>query len=123
MVATLTTARLEADQLKALKNAGGALLWRVQVRRGFVQVRGRDVSATAVVGIEFPARDVQLKEQARGPRPGKPGSVSARRGRGVAGKRAIFCSFITPFSLKILNSHKNVIGTAEVALPISTGLL
>jgi hypothetical protein len=28
-------------------------LWRIQVRRGFVHYRGQDVSATAVVGIEF----------------------------------------------------------------------
>ena len=32
--------------------------WRVQVRRGFVDVRGDQVSATAVVGVEFNARDI-----------------------------------------------------------------
>jgi len=36
-----------------LANSREELLWRVQVRRGFVEVRGSQVSATAVVGVEF----------------------------------------------------------------------
>jgi hypothetical protein len=46
----------------------GPILWRVQVRRGFVQVHGKDVSATAVVGVRLdpaaipraPAADARL---------------------------------------------------------------
>jgi hypothetical protein len=34
------------------------LVWRVQVRQGFVNVEGKDVSATTVIGIEFTARDI-----------------------------------------------------------------
>jgi hypothetical protein len=103
MVATLTTAPLDAEQRKALQNATGTLLWRVQVRRGFVQFRGRDVSATAVVGVEFPAQALQLapNDQARRPVPGKPGVAFALRGRGFAGKPVIFCSFAPPFSLEM----------------------
>jgi hypothetical protein len=36
----------------------GALLWRVQLRRGLVSVRGREVSATAVIGVRFTDREV-----------------------------------------------------------------
>jgi hypothetical protein len=33
----------------------GELLWRVHLRRGFVTVGGRDVSASGVIGVAFPA--------------------------------------------------------------------
>lgn len=36
----------------------GPYLWRVQVRRGLVQVGDRELSATAVVGVEFNRADV-----------------------------------------------------------------
>jgi hypothetical protein len=35
----------------------GPLLWRVQVRRGLVGVGGRDVPATAVIGVDFTDKD------------------------------------------------------------------
>lgn len=34
------------------------LLWRVQVRRGLVPFEGKMISATAVVGVDFSARDI-----------------------------------------------------------------
>jgi hypothetical protein len=37
----------------------GPYIWRVQVRRGLVQVGDRELSATAVVGVEFNRSDVQ----------------------------------------------------------------
>jgi hypothetical protein len=37
----------------------GPYLWRFQVRRGLVQVGDRELSATAVVGVEFKRADVQ----------------------------------------------------------------
>jgi hypothetical protein len=36
----------------------GPLVWRIQVRRGFVRVRDREISATAVVGVRFTSADV-----------------------------------------------------------------
>jgi hypothetical protein len=33
--------------------------WRVQVRRGFVRVDGKDVSATMVIGLDFSSRDIE----------------------------------------------------------------
>ncbi len=38
----------------------GKMLWRVQVRRGLVRVKDREVSATAVVGVEFTRDDIQV---------------------------------------------------------------
>ena len=38
------------------------LLWRVQVRRGFVPVDGKQIAATTVIGVEFTARDI-VKER------------------------------------------------------------
>jgi hypothetical protein len=45
----------------------GPLLYRVQLRRGLVAVKGEDVSATCVVGVVFTGKDVKrvvLKEKA-----------------------------------------------------------
>jgi hypothetical protein len=42
----------------ALKKAKGPFLWRVQVRRGLVKVGSKEISATAVVGVEFNKQDV-----------------------------------------------------------------
>jgi hypothetical protein len=50
------------DDVKRIANSQATLLWRVQVRRGFVETRaGNQVSATAVVGVEFSAQDI-IKE-------------------------------------------------------------
>jgi hypothetical protein len=43
----------------ALKNAKGPFVWRIHVRRGLVKVGDKEVSATAVVGVEFNKQDVQ----------------------------------------------------------------
>lgn len=39
------------------------LFWRVHVRRGFVQVNGKDISATCVIGVRFTAKDIQRGAQ------------------------------------------------------------
>jgi hypothetical protein len=36
----------------------GSLLWRVQLRRGLVRFRDKDLSATAVIGVEFTDKDI-----------------------------------------------------------------
>jgi hypothetical protein len=46
------------DLLDQLDRAREPILWRVQVRRGFVRVRGKDVSATAVVGVRLDPKDL-----------------------------------------------------------------
>jgi hypothetical protein len=59
MVAHLITLDKYRAQVRALLQAGPSFVWRVQVRRGFVRVKDADVSATAVIGIGFPARAVE----------------------------------------------------------------
>jgi hypothetical protein len=58
MTAQLTTDPRDRDLVAGLKMSRGPLLWRVQVRRGFIQYKGRQVSTTAVVGVEFAGKDI-----------------------------------------------------------------
>jgi hypothetical protein len=44
--------------LMTLKSYQGPLVWRVQLRRGLVQVGEREVSATSVVGVVFDKKDI-----------------------------------------------------------------
>jgi DNA-directed RNA polymerase subunit RPC12/RpoP len=44
---------------KAREPYHGSLLWRVRVRRGLIQVRGKEYPATAVVGVKFTDKDVK----------------------------------------------------------------
>jgi hypothetical protein len=44
--------------LQTLRSYQGPLVWRVQLRRGLVQVGEREVSATAVVGVVFDKIDI-----------------------------------------------------------------
>ncbi|QDU21216.1 hypothetical protein [Urbifossiella limnaea] len=44
--------------VKAVQGARDTMLWRVQVRRGLVEYRGREVPVTALIGVEFQASDV-----------------------------------------------------------------
>ena len=46
------------ETLRRMKDTG-PFLWRVQVRRGLVKVNDHEVSASAVVGVEFSRSDVQ----------------------------------------------------------------
>jgi hypothetical protein len=71
-VVRLRTDRKYKQLVDRLDRPRGPLLWRVQVRRGFVQVQGKDVSATAVVGVRIdpgavplaPAEDAWLSPSA-----------------------------------------------------------
>jgi hypothetical protein len=47
-----------ADIISAVEAAKSEIEWRVQVRRGPVEYRGREVPVTAVIGVEFTAADV-----------------------------------------------------------------
>jgi hypothetical protein len=46
-----------------LKAYHGPLIWRVQLRRGLVEVRQHDASATAVIGVEFNDSDVKRRRK------------------------------------------------------------
>jgi hypothetical protein len=59
-VLQITTLAKYQKDLKRVLDARARLLWRVQVRRGLVEVRGHDErrSATAVIGVDFARADV-----------------------------------------------------------------
>ncbi|NBR06750.1 MAG: hypothetical protein EBT92_13380 [Planctomycetes bacterium] len=44
---------------QAIFNHQGPMLWRLQVRRGLVQVGAKEIPATAVIGVEFGATDIK----------------------------------------------------------------
>ena len=58
LVRLVTDSRYKAD-VPRLAASQDELVWRVQMRRGFVDVRGSQVSATAVVGVEFNAGAIE----------------------------------------------------------------
>jgi hypothetical protein len=49
----LTTLPRDAGKIRQLTDYRGQVLWRLEVRRGLVQIQEKFVSATAVVGVEF----------------------------------------------------------------------
>jgi hypothetical protein len=58
-VTLLTSNDKHQNQIEALLKSRDEVVWRVQVRRGFVKVDGKDVSATAVIGVTFSPQDIQ----------------------------------------------------------------
>jgi hypothetical protein len=45
--------------VRTVKESTDTLLWRVQVRRGLIEFKGKDVPVTAIIGVEFKASDVK----------------------------------------------------------------
>jgi hypothetical protein len=45
--------------VKAVSEAGEAMLWRVQVRRGVIDFQGKETPVTAIIGVEFTSADVK----------------------------------------------------------------
>lgn len=58
LIRIVTEPKYKAE-VKRLAKSKEDLVWRVQVRRGFVDVRGTLISATAVVGVEFNAASIE----------------------------------------------------------------
>jgi hypothetical protein len=58
MVVRLGTDSRYKPLVDRLDRPRGPILWRIQLRRGFVQVHGKDVSATAVVGVRIDPGDI-----------------------------------------------------------------
>jgi hypothetical protein len=54
----IVTSDARETVVKAVQGARDTILWRVQVRRGLVEYRGREVPVTALIGVEFQASDV-----------------------------------------------------------------
>jgi hypothetical protein len=53
MVATLTTAPRDEAQVRKLTDYRGPIVWRLEIRRGLVEISGKQWSAATVVGVEF----------------------------------------------------------------------
>lgn len=47
------------EVIKAVRSHTGPIVWRVQLRRGLVKVKEREVAASAVVGVVFEAKDIK----------------------------------------------------------------
>jgi phage FluMu protein Com len=58
---TIALTTMDSDRKLVSKIAASKdrLLWRVQLRRGLVSFRGKSVSATSVVGVQFNASDLK----------------------------------------------------------------
>jgi phage FluMu protein Com len=50
--------REDRSKIQEVLRSSTPLLWRVHVRRGFIEVRGQQVSGTAVIGVRFTAKDI-----------------------------------------------------------------
>jgi hypothetical protein len=48
--------------LSAVRNAKDPVLWRVQVRRGLIEFKGKDVPVTAIIGVEFQPSQVKTTD-------------------------------------------------------------
>lgn len=59
-VAIITHERFRKGPVAAIaESKGDDFTWRVQVRRGFVKVDGKNVSATTVIGVDFSSADIE----------------------------------------------------------------
>jgi hypothetical protein len=52
----------DSQIVKIVRESNDTILWRVQVRRGLVEFKGKDVPVTAIIGVEFKASDVKSLE-------------------------------------------------------------
>jgi hypothetical protein len=51
----------DSPLLAEIAKGNDSYTWRVQVRRGLVRYRDKDVSATAVIGVDFKASEIEGK--------------------------------------------------------------
>lgn len=59
MMVTLSTMDQQRPQVRRVLQRDGPHLWRLHVRRGFIDVRDEPHSATAVIGVEFPTSAIE----------------------------------------------------------------
>jgi phage FluMu protein Com len=55
----LTTMDNDQKLVKRIVESKDRLVWRVQLRRGLVPLRGKQISATTIVGVQFSAGDIK----------------------------------------------------------------
>ena len=56
-----TGSEYRTPDVAAIVKANDRFTWRVQLRRGFVKWRGKEVPATAVIGVEFSSAQIERK--------------------------------------------------------------
>lgn len=54
-----TPLEYQKSHIPLIAKSNGNYTWRVQLRRGFVKWRGKEVSATAIIGVEFTAAQIE----------------------------------------------------------------
>ena len=57
-----TYEHFRGTHVAAIVKSGEEFLWRIQVRRGFVKVDNKDVSATTVIGVDFSSAEIEGKK-------------------------------------------------------------
>lgn len=58
-IVLVTESRYRPTVAAIAKATDGDYTWRMQVRRGFVKVDRKDVSATTVIGVDFSSKDIE----------------------------------------------------------------
>jgi hypothetical protein len=56
-----TPLEYQKSHIPLIAKSTDSYTWRVQLRRGFVKWRGKEVSATAVIGVEFTSAQIEKK--------------------------------------------------------------
>ncbi|AWM38901.1 hypothetical protein GobsT_28700 [Gemmata obscuriglobus] len=51
-----------ADLIRTAEAEKGPLQWRVQLRRGLIEYKGKEVPVTAVIGVDFQAADIRTPD-------------------------------------------------------------
>ena len=54
-----TPLEYQKSHIPLIAKSSDIFTWRVQLRRGFVKYRGKDMSATAIIGVEFTGAQIQ----------------------------------------------------------------
>jgi len=58
---TIVLTTYQSPLVAAIAKMNDTFTWRVQLRRGFVKWRGKEVSATSVIGVEFTSAQIEKK--------------------------------------------------------------
>jgi hypothetical protein len=48
--------------VRTVRESNDPILWRVHLRRGLIELKGKDIPVTAIIGVEFKAADVKNSE-------------------------------------------------------------
>jgi hypothetical protein len=89
--------------------AAGPLLWRVQLRRGLVPLRDTEVSATAVIGVEFAPRAIGSEQGEVAHRPAARARLSPLVGQLRSANTSILTAELRFFRGKYQDSKSSIV--------------